>query len=231
MAPSDYRKFKDRIFEQFARITSALASPRRLEIVDLLAQAERSVEDLARLAGLSTANASRHLQVLKAARLVETRREGNHVYYRLADPAVVEAWRAIRVLGETRLAEVDRVVRSFLEDRSAAEPVTAEELHRRLERGDVVVLDVRPEEEYRAGHIPGALSFPVERLESMLDELPAEVDVIAYCRGPYCVYSDQAVALLSDRGYRARRLELGLPDWRQLGYQVESGRQPMEETR
>lgn len=223
MRPIDHRSFKDRVFEQFARVTSALASPRRLEIVDLLAQTERSVEDLARLTGLSVANASRHLQVLKGARLVETRREGTHVFYRLADESVFRAWQAIRELGEARLAEIDQVVRAVLEDRSDVEAVTAAELTERMERGDVVVLDVRPEEEYRAGHIPGALSVPVARLEAVLYELPREREVIAYCRGPYCVYSDEAVALLRERGFRARRLEQGLPDWRRLGHAVSTG--------
>lgn len=223
MKQVDHRAFKDRVFEQFARITGALASPRRLEIIDLLAQAERSVEEVARLAGLSVANASRHLQVLRAARLVEVRRHGSYAHYRLADEHVVRAWRAIRVLAEARLVELDQVVRSFLEDRAEVEPVTAAELLRRMRSGDVVVLDVRPEEEYRAGHVRGALPVPLERLEAALEELPREREVVAYCRGPYCVYSDEAVALLRARGFRARRLELGLPDWKAEGFPVASG--------
>jgi rhodanese-related sulfurtransferase len=216
-----YRIFKDQLFEQFARIGKALANPHRLELLDLLAQAERTVEDLSREAGMSVANTSRHLQELKAARLVEVRREGLYGYYRLADERVFEVWRAIRELGEERLAEVDRLVGTYLTDRGSLEAVSVEELLVRMREEGVLVLDVRPEEEYRAGHIPGARSVPLERLEAYLEELPRDREVIAYCRGPYCVFSDEAVALLRSRGYRARRLAEGLPDWRAAGLPVE----------
>jgi rhodanese-related sulfurtransferase/DNA-binding transcriptional ArsR family regulator len=217
-----HREFKDRLFEQFARIGKALASPKRLEILDLLAQGERAVEEIARETAMPVASASQHLQVLKGARMVESRREGPYAYYRLADEAVFRTWQAVRALGEARLAEIDRVVETFLEDRDALEAVGAAALMERLSDGNVVVLDVRPEEEYRAGHIPGALSVPVDALEAALQALPKDKEIVAYCRGPYCVFSDEAVTLLRSRGYQARRLAEGLPDWRAKGLPVET---------
>lgn len=214
--------FKDQLFEQFARIGKALANPHRLELLDLLAQGERSVEDLGREAGMPVANTSRHLQELRAARLVEVRREGLYGYYRLAGDGVFEVWRAIRDLGEARLAEIDRLVGTYLTDRESLEAVCAEELLAKTREGDVIVLDVRPQEEYRAGHIPGAHSVPLERLEAYLEEIPKDREVVAYCRGPYCVFSDEAVALLRSHGYQARRLADGLPDWRAAGMPVET---------
>lgn len=217
-----HRAFKDQLFEQFARVGRALANPHRLEIIDLLAQGERSVEDLAREAAMSVANTSRHLQELKAARLVEVRREGHYGYYRLADEGVYGVWRAMRELGEARLAEIDRLVGTYLTDRESLEAVCVKELLRRTREGNVVVLDVRPEEEYRAGHIPGARSVPMERLEAYLEEIPKDREVVAYCRGPYCVFSDEAVKLLEARGYRASRLTEGFPEWRAAGLPVEN---------
>src|SRR5829696_4003813 len=217
----EHREFKDLIFEQFARIGKALSHPKRLEILDLLAQAERSVEQIARETAMPVANTSQHLQVLKGARMVETRREGLYVHYRLADEGVFRTWQAIRALGELRLAEVDRVVEAYLKDRDTLEAVDTAELMERLGDGSVMVLDVRPEEEYRAGHIPGALSVPVHTLEAALHTLPRDREMVAYCRGPYCVFSDEAVAFLRARGYRARRLQQGLPDWRAAGMPVE----------
>jgi rhodanese-related sulfurtransferase/predicted transcriptional regulator len=221
MNAADHREFKDRLFEQFARVGKALASPKRLEIVDLLAQGERTVEEIARQTTMSVASASQHLQALKAARMVESRREGLYIHYRLADEDVFRTWQAVRALAESRLAEVDRVVESYLEDRDALEAVDATELMERLSDEGVVVLDVRPEEEYRAGHIPGALSVPVEALEAALQTLPRDREVVAYCRGPYCVFSDEAVAFLRACGYQAYRLREGLPDWRAAGMPVE----------
>jgi rhodanese-related sulfurtransferase/predicted transcriptional regulator len=218
---NEHRQFKDRLYEQFARVGRALANPHRLELIDLLAQGERSVEDLAREAAMSVANTSRHLQELKSAGLVEVRREGHYGYYRLADEGVYGVWSAMRALGEARLAEIDRLVGTYLTDRDSLEAVRAEELLRKTREEGAVVLDVRPEEEYRAGHIPGARSVPIERLEACLEEIPEDREVVAYCRGPYCVFSDEAVALLRSRGYRARRLEEGLPDWRAAGLPVE----------
>jgi rhodanese-related sulfurtransferase len=216
-----HREFKDRLFGQFARVGKALASPKRLEIVDLLAQGERTVEEIARETAMSVASASQHLQVLKAARMVEARREGLYIHYRLADEDVFRTWQAVRALAESRLAELDGVVEAYLQDREELEAVDAAELMERLSDGNVVVLDVRPEEEYRAGHIPGALSVPVDALEAALQTLPRDQEMVAYCRGPYCVFSDEAVAFLRSRGYRARRLRQGLPDWRAAGMPVE----------
>src|SRR5918993_3068685 len=216
-----HRLFKDQLFEQFARVGKALANPHRLELVDLLAQGERSVENLAREAAMSVANTSRHLQELRAARLVEVRRDGLYGYYRLADERVFGVWRAMRELGEARLAEIDRLVETYRTNRGALEAVCAEELLAKTREGGVIVLDVRPEEEYRAGHIPGARSVPLERLEAYLGEIPEDREIVAYCRGPYCVFSDEAVALLMSHGYRARRLRQGLPDWRAAGMPVE----------
>jgi rhodanese-related sulfurtransferase len=221
MDTADHREFKDRLFEQFARVGKALASPKRLEIVDLLAQGERTVEEIAKETSMPVASASQHLQVLKAARMVESRREGLYVHYRLADEDVFRTWQAVRALAESRLVEVDRVVESYLEDRDALEAVDATELMERMSDEGVVVLDVRPEEEYRAGHIPGALSVPVDALEAALQTLPRDREVVAYCRGPYCVFSDEAVTFLRARGYMAYRLRQGLPDWRAAGMPVE----------
>jgi rhodanese-related sulfurtransferase len=221
MNAATHREFKDRLFEQFARIGKALASPKRLEIVDFLAQGERTVEEIARETAMSVASASQHLQALKAARMVAARRQGLYAHYRLADQDVFRTWQAVRALAESRLSEVDRVVEAYLVDRDALEAVDATELMERLSNGKVTVLDVRPEEEYRAGHMPGALSVPVDTLEAALQTLPRDREIVAYCRGPYCVFSDEAVALLRARGYRARRLRQGLPDWRAAGMPVE----------
>ena len=221
MDAAAHREFKDRLFGQFARVGKALASPKRLEIVDLLAQGERTVEEIARETAMSVASASQHLQVLKAARMVEARREGLYIHYRLADEDVFRTWQAVRALAELRLAELEEVVEAYLQERDELEAVDAAELMERLSDGNVVVLDVRPEEEYRAGHIPGALSVPVDALEAALQTLPRDQEMVAYCRGPYCVFSDEAVAFLRSRGYRARRLRQGLPDWRAAGMPVE----------
>jgi rhodanese-related sulfurtransferase len=221
MDATEHREFKDRLFEQFARVGKALSSPKRLEIVDLLAQGERPVEEIARETSMSVASASQHLQALKAARMVEARREGLYIHYHLSDEDVFRTWQAVRALAESRLAEVDRIVEAYLEDRDALEAVDATELMERLSDGSVVVLDVRPGEEYRAGHIPGALSVPVDALEAALQTIPKDRELVAYCRGPYCVFSDEAVALLRARGYRARRLRQGMPDWRAAGMPVE----------
>jgi rhodanese-related sulfurtransferase len=217
---TSHRAFKGPLFEQFARVAKAVANPHRLELVDLLAQGERRVEDLAGEAALSVANASQHLQALKQAGLVETRRAGTSIFYRLADERVFRLWQAIREVGEARLAEIDRLTQTFLSDRAQLEAVDATTLLRRLGEGDVVVLDVRPEQEFRAGHIPDARSIPVDELEARLHEVPRDREIVAYCRGPYCVFSDEAVALLRGRGYAARRLEVGLPDWRAAGLPV-----------
>ncbi len=172
---------------------------------------------------MPVASASQHLQVLRAAQLVDVRREGVYIYYRLADERVFGLWQAMREVGEARIAEIERIVQTYLHERTRLQPISAAELHQRLVEGDVILLDVRPVEEYQASHLPGALSMPVTDLEARLPELPREKEVVAYCRGPYCVFADEAVAILQSNGYQARRLAQGLPDWRALGLPVESG--------
>ncbi len=220
MDQHEKRQFKNLLYEQFARIGKALSNGHRLELLEVLAQGEHSVEVLARETGMSVANASQHLQVLRAAQLVEVRREGVYLYYRLADEQVFTLWQTIRQVGESRVAEVDRIVQTYLHDRSHLEPVSAQELIQRLSEGNIVLVDVRPVEEYAAGHLPGAISLPVVELEAHLSELSLDREVVAYCRGPYCVFADEAVTLLRRKGYQARRLEQGLPDWRALGLPV-----------
>lgn len=216
------RQFKNELYVQFARIGKALSNPHRLELLELLAQGERAVEDLASEANLPIANASQHLQVLRAAQLVDVRRDGLYAYYRLSDGRVFRLWQALRDLGELQLAEVDRLVQSFLQDRSALQSINAAELVERIETGDVLVLDVRPEVEYQSGHIAEARSIPIDELETRLGELSRDQEIIAYCRGPYCVFADEAVTLLQKHGYRARRLVEGLPDWQALNLPIES---------
>lgn len=217
------REFKDRLYEQVGRIAKGLGSPRRLEMLEVLAQGERSVEDLAAQTGLSLANASRHLQVLRAARLVEARKDGLRVFYRLAELEVYDAVRAVRGLAERRLTEIEALVRTYLKARDELEAVPREELLRRAREGSVVVIDVRPPEEYRAGHIEGALSVPLEQLERRVRHLPARKEVVAYCRGPYCLMAYHAVKTLRSRGRRARRLVDGLPEWRAAGLPIATG--------
>jgi rhodanese-related sulfurtransferase/DNA-binding transcriptional ArsR family regulator len=221
-----HRAFKDALYDQFARIGKAVSNPHRLELLDLLAQSERRVDDLAREADLPIANASQHLQALSRARLVERRRDGTSIYYRLADDQVFRLWQAIRDLGEAHLAEVDALARTYFTDRSHFEAVDAVTLQRRMHEDEVIVLDVRPVAEYQAGHIPGARSIPADELAARLDELPLDREIVAYCRGPYCVFSDNAVALLRAHGYLAARLGDGLPDWRAAGLPIESDHHP-----
>jgi rhodanese-related sulfurtransferase/DNA-binding transcriptional ArsR family regulator len=224
MNRQDKRAFKNQLYEQFARIGKALSNAHRLELLEVLAQGEHSVEVLAHETGMPVGSASQHLQVLRAAQLVDVRREGVYIYYRLADEQVFTLWQAMRQVGEARIAEIDRIVDTYLHDRNQLQPIGAAELLQRLVEGDVILLDVRPVEEYAAGHLPDALSIPVTELEARLLELPQGKEFVAYCRGPYCVFADEAVALLRSNGYNARRLEQGLPDWRALGLPVESGK-------
>jgi len=219
------RDFKDALFEQFARIGAAFASPKRIEIIDVLAQGERNVETLARETSLSMANTSRHLQILKTVNLVVSRKEGLQVVYRLADPLVLDSYRALQSLSEARLAEVDRLVRDYFTSTDGLEPVSRQELLRRLRSRDVVVLDVRPPEEYAAGHIAGALSLPLAELRRRLADLPTSVKIVAYCRGPYCVLAAEAVRLLRQRGFDAARLSDGYPEWRDAGLPITSTRE------
>jgi rhodanese-related sulfurtransferase len=217
------REVKEALNEQFARLGKALSSPRRIELVDLLCQGERTVEGLAKATGMGVTNTSAHLQVLRRARLVDTRREGVKVFYRVADDAVCRFYFALRDLGRTRLAEVEQVVRDYFDARDELEPVSREALLQRLQRGEAAVIDVRPAEEYAAGHVPGAVSIPLPELEQRLGELPTGVEIVAYCRGPYCVLAPEALTTLRARGFRARRLEDGFPEWRLAGMPVEVG--------
>ena len=225
MTTTPNRRFKDNIYEQFARLGKAVSAPKRLELVDLLCQGPRTVEALAEHAALSVANASQHLQILRAARLVEAEKKGLYVEYRLADDEVCRFFHSLRGLAETRLAEVEQVTRAYLERRDALEAIPGDELLRRVRHGEVTVLDVRPSEEYRAGHIPGALSVPLPELRKRLAELPKKREVVAYCRGPYCVMAIEAVELLRKKGFKAHRMEQGVADWRARGWRVATGTQ------
>ncbi len=217
------RRFKDEIYEQFSRIGKAVSSPKRLELLEILCQGERTVEVLAKETGLTVANASQHLHVLRAARLVETEKMGLYVTYRLADQMVCEFFLSMRVLAENRLAEVEQIKRQFLEGREGMEPVDREALLKHVREGTVTVLDVRPSEEYKAGHIPGAISIPLKELELRLSKLPRNQEIVAYCRGPYCVLAIQAVEVLRANGFPAVRLEEGIQDWRTMGFSVAVG--------
>lgn len=219
-------KLRKAVYEQLSRIGKAVASPPRLELLDLLCQSPRTVEVLAREAGLTVANTSQHLQILHAARLVDTRKEGLFVTYRLADQQVSEFYRALRTLAESRLAEIDAIVREFNSGRESMEPVEKQALLDRVRRAEVIVLDVRPSEEYRAGHIPGAVSVPLKQLRSHLSKLPRRREIVAYCRGPYCVLAVEAVKLLRANGFRAARMEQGVPEWRAEGFPVAVGEEP-----
>lgn len=218
----DKREFKDKAYNELAKVTKALGNPRRLEIIDLLAQGPYSVENIAEQTGLSVANASQHLQVLKRARLVEISRRGNFIYYHLTNEKVFNAWRALRELGLDQNAEAKNLVYDFYHSGNQLEPVTLEELLEKISGQDVVVLDVRPGEEYQRGHIKEAISIPVEEIASRMDELPKEAEIIAYCRGPLCVYADEAVKLLMEKGFKAKRLKEGFPDWKAVGYPFET---------
>jgi rhodanese-related sulfurtransferase/DNA-binding transcriptional ArsR family regulator len=210
----DKRSFKSGLYQQFARIGKAVASPHRIEMMELLAQRERTVESLGDELGLTMGNASAHLQVLREARLVESRKEGLFVHYRVADDVVLQLLESLRKTAEARLAEVDRLVESFFGNRKDIDAIGFDELEARLKAGSVILVDVRPAEEYVAGHIPGALSIPHDELEGRLRELPRDREVVAYCRGPYCVFADQAVATLKAKRRKARRLEGGFPQWK-----------------
>jgi rhodanese-related sulfurtransferase len=212
---------KAALFDALASVAQALGSGRRAEIVDLLAQGERSVEEIAGEIDQSVANTSQHLRVLARAGLVRSRREGTRVFYRLASERVSDLWAAVRDVAVRHVAEVGVLADEYLGGRGEVEQLSAEELERRLARDQVVLLDVRPEAEYRAGHIAGARSAPLSDLPSLLSKLPRRREIVAYCRGPYCVYADDAVRLLRERGLKARRLDVGFPEWRRAGLPVE----------
>lgn len=216
------REFKDAVFQQFARIASAFASPKRIELIDLLAQGERNVETLADETGLTVANTSRHLQILKSARLVESSKRGLQVFYRIAGPEVLRGYLGLQRLAEAHLAELERLVRDYFGDGDTLEPMDSERLLRRARAGEVTVIDVRPREEYESGHLPGAVSLPVKELADRLAELPRDRRIVAYCRSRYCVLADEAVQRLRADGYDAVRLAEGFLDLRQAGFPVET---------
>ena len=217
------RQYKDTLFEHLARVGKALSSPKRLELLDVLAQGPRTVQVLAGETSLTIANASQHLRTLRAARLVESEKRGLFVTYRIAGDDVTDFVRAMRKLAEERIADIERVTREFLTARTGMEPVDRKTLLGRVRAGRVTVLDVRPPEEFKAGHIPGALSMPLAELKRRLKELPKNQEIVAYCRGPYCVLAVQAVEVLRQNGFRAIRLEDGVPDWRAQGFKVAVG--------
>jgi rhodanese-related sulfurtransferase/DNA-binding transcriptional ArsR family regulator len=218
---TDGRQLKDAVYEQIARISKAAAAPKRLELLDLLSQGPRTVEALASLAGITVGNASQHLKILRGARLVDAQKQGLYVEYRLSDDEVARFFVALRTLAKSRLAEVEGVAREYFAHRGALEAVEGDELVRRVRRGEVTVLDVRPVEEFRAGHIPGARSIPITELSARLQEIPRDREVVAYCRGPYCVMAVDAAGLLRRKGFTAYRMEQGVADWRARGWRIE----------
>ncbi|GAC1365602.1 MAG: metalloregulator ArsR/SmtB family transcription factor [Actinomycetota bacterium] len=217
------REARDRLYAEFASTAKAVGSPRRVELLELLAQREHSVEELSVAAGLGITNTSAHLQVLRRAGLVDTRRAGTTIHYRLAGDDVPAFVDALRRLARARVAGVDRVVRDYFESRDHLEPVTCADLMERIENGEVIVFDVRPADEYIAGHIPGAVSVPLDQLDAALAAIPKRAEIVAYCRGPYCVLAPQAVEHLRGKGYRARRLDQGMPEWRLAGLPIAVG--------
>ena len=220
------RHAKDSLFDAFAEVAKALGNGRRAELIDVLAQGERRVEDLAAEIGQSVANTSFHLRALAAAGLVTTRRDGTRIYYRLSSSRVSELWAALRDVAAAHHEQLDELASNYLGDRSALEQVGRAELAERISAGDVVVVDVRPATEYAAGHIASARSIPLDRLAASISQLPADVEIVAYCRGPYCVFADDAVRLLRRRGRRARRLEDGYPEWQRASLPVEAAAAP-----
>jgi rhodanese-related sulfurtransferase len=226
MRPTRTRAAKDDLYDAFASVAKALGSGRRAEIVDLLAQGERSVEEVATEIDQSVANTSHHLRSLATAGLLQSRRDGQRIIYRLTSDRVAELWAALRDVAATHVADIDVLADAYLGARDEIEDVTIDELADRLERGRAVVIDVRPTLEYDAGHIPGARSVPIDELDGSLDALPRSREIIAYCRGPYCVYADDAVRLLRDRGFTARRLDTGYPEWERADHPTE----PREDT-
>jgi rhodanese-related sulfurtransferase/DNA-binding transcriptional ArsR family regulator len=221
------REFKDFAFQEIAVIAQAFSSPKRLEIIEVLAQGERSVETLANEVSMTIANTSRHLQVLKAAGIVRSRKEGVSVIYAIADENVLACWKALQVLAEKRRVEIKEAAKSFFAERDDIEPLAIEELQHRLNNKEIVLLDVRPVEEYENGHLPGAVSMPLAELKRGLDKLSKRREIVAYCRGRYCVLAAEAVAILKKAGYKALRLEDGVYEWQQAGLTVEKGNRPL----
>ncbi|NJL92365.1 MAG: metalloregulator ArsR/SmtB family transcription factor [Anaerolineae bacterium] len=224
-ANTQKNEYKLQLYEQFARIGKALGSPRRLEIIDLLAQTDHTVEGLARKTEMSVANVSQHLQVLRAARLVAVRREGTFAYYRLADAMVLKVWLSINDLAQTHLLEIDDLMHNFFQQRASLEAIDAAELLERLRSESVILLDARPEDEYQAGHIPGAINLPLEALEAELN-LQRDKEVVAYCRSAYCLLSDELALALQQRGYRVRVLDQGMMEWQRAGLPIKRTEEP-----
>ena len=215
------KNVKNLLFAEFARVSKALGSGNRLELLEFLAQGERSVDALAGLSGLSVANTSRHLQILRQAGLIAARKEGQFVYYSVSGGGVIKLLAALQEVGQHNLAEVMQLVNTYLTSKDSLEAVSVRELMDRMRQGLVTIVDVRPEEEYTAGHLQGAINVPLSKLEEHLDELPTDQEIVAYCRGPFCVLAFEAVALLRKKGLRARRLETGFPEWKVAGFPVE----------
>ena len=215
------RIFKDKIYSLLARMIQAMANPRRLEIIDLLGLGEKSVDQLAKETHMSVANASQHLQVLKGANLVDVRREGNFIYYRLAHEEIYKSWQTMRQLGLERIAEMEKIIKEFREKRNVLEEVRIDELLTRMKSRNIILLDVRPTSEYNTGHIPGAINIPVDDLTYQLKKLSKNKEYVAYCRGPFCVFADEAVNILTKKRFRAKRLAEGFPDWKLKGLPVE----------
>jgi len=221
MKARKHRDIKDLLYEQVARLTRALASPKRLEIVEVLCQGEKTVESLAQSTDLDIRMASAHLKQLKAARLVESRKQGRYVYYRLADDAVASLWVSLRSAAEGRLAELQNVIRDFVRDPDALARLDRRAMLAKARDGEVIVIDVRPESEYAAGHLPHARSMPLDELKRRLAELPRGTEIVAYCRGPFCMFANEAVAFLRAQGFRARRIDDGIAEWRASGMALE----------
>lgn len=216
------REWRDRLYQEFARIGKCLSSPKRLELLDLLSQSPKSVDQLAKGTGMSVANVSQHLQTLHESRLVRSRKKGNFVIYEIAEISVADFMVSLHRLSEKQLIEVQQLKSEILQKKASMEPVALDELQARMDRGEIVLLDVRPEEEYAAGHIPGAVSIPIEELERYLESLPADKEIVAYCRGPYCFMSAQAVEFLNSKGIKASRLELGVHEWSRYTKQMKN---------
>ncbi|MCA9915643.1 MAG: metalloregulator ArsR/SmtB family transcription factor [Anaerolineae bacterium] len=218
MTPESKKELKSQIYEQFARMGKAFSNARRLEIIDLLSQANHTVEDLAYKTGLSVASVSQHLQILRNAKIVEVSREGTYAWYRLSDERVFDIWRVMRNLAQERFAEINQLLKLYFEERDLLETIDAAELLRRIQEGSITIIDARPEDEYAAGHIPNALSIPLEKLEAYLEDLPANCVIVAYCRASYCLLSDEVALLLRERGYDVHVYQDGFREWKAAGY-------------
>jgi len=216
----DKREFKNKVYNLFSEMVKSLANPHRLEIIDLLAQSDRTVEEIAFETEMSVANASQHLQVLKSSNLVEARREGNYIRYSLADKTIYKSWYNLREIGFDRLAEIEKLIKDYRGKKNVLEAVSISELMQRMKTKKIILLDIRPVEEYNAGHLPDAISVPIEKLPAVLKKLPKNKEYVAYCRGSLCVFADDAVQLLKKNGFNAKRLEEGFPDWKLKGLPI-----------